>query len=323
MILCDANAASQLDSFVLGKGSDIIEPLEGVTGGRSLLTMRGEEWKRWRQLFNGGFSAGYMTGLAPSIADEVAIFRQKLLGRCSLGQSSVFQLEELTLRLAFDIIGSVVLTLPYCYYLLSQNPEILSHVIEKHHNGFGTDPSETQDTIHEEPQRLNEIPYTTAYIKEVLRIFPPAAALRRARPDLDIVDGNGCVHPTEGCNAFTLNLAVHRNPKHWKDPDTCIPERWLVGPEDPLYPPKGAWRPFEWGPRSCIGQTLAMTVLKIGLLMTVREFSITPAYDEWDQLHPRSGVKTSNGNRAYQAANGGGGARPADRLPVRVELRKQ
>lgn len=109
MVISDADAAAQLESLPLAKGADIINPLEQITGGRSLLTMDGDEWKRWRRLFNPSFSPGYMMGLAPAIADEVAVFRQKLFDRCSEGLSEVFQLEDLTLRMTFDVIGSVVL----------------------------------------------------------------------------------------------------------------------------------------------------------------------------------------------------------------------
>ncbi|KAI0520761.1 hypothetical protein F5B22DRAFT_644507 [Xylaria bambusicola] len=72
------------------------------------------------------------------------------------------------------------------------------------------------------------------------------------------------------------------------------------------------------GERSCIGQTLAQMELKVALVMTMRTFDIIPAYAEWDGLHPKKGIKTVNGNRAYQAEMGGGGAHPADGFPVLV-----
>ncbi|KAL0937490.1 afln vera monooxygenase [Colletotrichum truncatum] len=451
MVITDAHAASQLEGRVFAKGATIIDPLEKITGGKSLLTMDGEEWKRWRRLLSSGFSSNYMMGLAPLIADEVAVFRQKLLDRCSQGRSEMFQLEDLTMRLTFDVIGSVVLdtkfchqiqdhplaatlrkqiqwtsfkeplspltklftirplvqwfygrqldrhisvelekrlmeraehralptggvksrsksivslfideyfkevgekevektnvvikkiitpqirlflfaghettssTLLYCYHLLSKNQDVLSRVIAETTQVFGPNPAEVQDKIRKDPQLLNKTTYTTAFIKEVLRIFAPSGSMRQGRQDTVIIDQDGKAHPTVGCNVWTVTQALHHNPRYWKDPELCIPERWLVGPEDPLYPPKGAWRPFEWGPRNCIGQTLAMIELKVALVMTVREFSFTAAYEEWDKLHPTGGIKTVDGERVYQSVEGGGGARPADGFPVRIELRK-
>jgi cytochrome P450 len=69
--------------------------------------MHGATWKRWRSLFNSGFSAGYMIRLTGAIADEVEVFCTLLRERVK--KSEVFQLEEMTLRLTMDTIGSVVL----------------------------------------------------------------------------------------------------------------------------------------------------------------------------------------------------------------------
>lgn len=96
LVVADAYAASQVETMGLGKGDNLVKPIEVITGGPGLLTMEGDEWKRWRRLFSTGFSAGYLVGLAPVIADEVAVFRDLLLQKCrqsSNGCSKVFQLE--------------------------------------------------------------------------------------------------------------------------------------------------------------------------------------------------------------------------------------
>lgn len=214
-------------------------------------------------------------------------------------------------------------TLLYCYLLLSRHPEILSKVRTEHDNVFGTGFSvkDSSHAIANDPTLLNQIPYTMAVIKEVLRIFPPAGSVRQGRRDLVLRDEDGRDFPTENCYVWTLSLAMQNSNETFVNATEFKPERWLVGPDDPLHPQKGAWRPFEWGPRNCIGQTLAQLELKVALVMTIRLFDITPAYDEWDRLYPPTSSKVVNGNRAYQAELGGGGAHPADGLPVRVSLR--
>lgn len=107
MVVTTPSAASQVQGLDLGKPPALCVPLETLTGGPSLITMHGGTWKKWRALFNPGFSAGYMMGLAPAIADEVAVFCGLLRQRASQGK--VFQLEDLTLRLTCDVIGSVTL----------------------------------------------------------------------------------------------------------------------------------------------------------------------------------------------------------------------
>jgi cytochrome P450 len=214
-------------------------------------------------------------------------------------------------------------TLLYCYLLLSQHPEAMSKVRAEHDKVFGSDFSveHINQAIAHEPTLLNQIPYTLAVIKEVLRVLPPAGSIRQGRPDLFVTDESGGRYPTEGCSIWTLPQVMHHDANVFVRPAEFLFNRWLVGPDDPLHPKKGSWRPFEWGARACIGQTRAQLELKVALVMTVRMFDITPAYGEWDELHPRKGIKTVEGNRAYQAEMGGGGAHPADGFPVRVILR--
>ncbi|KAL4789090.1 cytochrome P450 [Aspergillus venezuelensis] len=211
-------------------------------------------------------------------------------------------------------------TLLYIFYLLSQHQEALAKVQTELDEVFGKDPQEVASKIRQDAQLLNQLPFLLAVIKETLRLFPPAASMREGRPAVDIIGDDGIVYPTAGCNVWTLTVALHHNSNHWQKTESFIPERWLVGPEDPLYPVKGAWRAFESGPRGCIGQGLALLELKVALVMTLRQFRITPVYDEWDETHPRESVKHVNGHRAYQAEKGGGGAHPADGVPCRVTL---
>jgi len=52
--------------------------------------------------------------------------------------------------------------------------------------------------------------------------------------------------------------------------------------------------------------------------MTLREFDILPAYDEWDKSNPTKDLKTVFGERAYQISSGA--AHPADGFPCKVSL---
>ncbi|KAI0377024.1 cytochrome P450 [Hypomontagnella monticulosa] len=453
IVVANPSTAAQVEAAFLDKPAAMCSTLEIINGGPSLMTMHGDTWRQWRSLFNPGFAAGYMIGLAPEIAREVAVFCNLLQGLAA--KDEMFQLEEYTLRLTFDVIGRVTFdarlhyqtqgsaladclrrqiywtpfgtvlnpisrllsprplvqrynsyrmdnyldgeidkrfeelaasrsgakgrsrsiislamdkyleevnsgkgeggrgaelsrkafkklakpqlrmflyaghdttssTLLYAFLLLSQHPEVLFRMRAEHDEVFDPDDPSAENcvrVIENDPALLNQIPYTLAVIKEVLRLFPPAASMRDGRPGLVLTDEQGRQYPTEGCNIWTLSLAMHRHPDVFPRADDFLPQRWLVGPEDPLYPAKGSWRAFEWGQRSCIGQTLAQLELKVALVMTARLFDITPAYDEWDALYPREGIKTVQGNRAYQAQMGGGGAHPADGFPVRVALR--
>jgi len=225
------------------------------------------------------------------------------------------------LRLLFFVgHDSTSATISYSCFLLSKHPEILKKLRAEHDEVFGKELAALPRLLKGNPMLLNKLSYTIAVIKEVLRLYPPAAGFRLGQPNVYLQDVQGNKYPTEGCRIYILHQALHRNPKYWKDPDAFNPKRFLVGPEDPLYPVRGAYRPFEHGSRNCLGQTLSMLDLKITLAMVVRRFDFKVAYGEWDQLNGRVGTRTFQGRREYQI--GDGGAHPADGMPSRVFLRK-
>lgn len=107
MVVADPFVASQVENALLHKPKAMCTTLEVINGGPSLMTIHGTTWKKWRGLFNQGFAPGYITRLAPAMAEEVTVF-------CGLfqrlaGQNQVFPMEEYTLRLTFDIIGRATL----------------------------------------------------------------------------------------------------------------------------------------------------------------------------------------------------------------------
>jgi cytochrome P450 len=213
---------------------------------------------------------------------------------------------------------STASTICYCYYLLSKHPDALARIRAEHDKIFGTDLTKVANLLLKTPQLINTLSYTNAVMKEALRLFPPASALRGGEPGVELRDSHGNRYPTEGTSLFVIHARLQRNPQYWKDPDSFIPERWLVGHEDPLYPPKGGWRSFEFGPRNCVGQTLVVQDIKTVLAMTLREFDILPAYEEYDKLHPTTALKTVSGERAYQIPSGA--SHPADGFPCRVAV---
>lgn len=223
--------------------------------------------------------------------------------------------------------------LVYMYHALSQHPHILAKMRHEHDSIFGKD-TDAGQMLRDSPALINQTRFTLAVIKETLRLYPPASSIRDGLPGISLLDRKGNNIPTEGLSATIMHPYIHTSPRLWPHPHDFLPARWLVETGHALYPPPGAFRPFEQGPRSCIGQTLVMNEIRVALVMTVRKFLIQPAYGEWDMARKaREGMvgkvmrglgmngeecKEVKGERAYQTSRSG--AHPADGYPCRVDF---
>ena len=172
----------------------------------------------------------------------------------------------------------------FCYEMskASHSPHhaaILRRLRQEHGAVFGLAPFSAMKVLSSPSATESEsilsakLPYTTAFIKEVLRLHPPAATVRTI-PESETTFTLAMPHPVSiaGLRIYPSQYLIHHNPKIW-GPDAHVfrPERWL----DDAYMaalPAGAYRPFERGPRNCIGQELAMLEGKIVLACVARGF---------------------------------------------------
>lgn len=210
-------------------------------------------------------------------------------------------------------------TICYAAHALSQHPGALAKVLEEYDDVFGPDVRQTAARIKQDPYLLNKLPFTTAIIKETLRLWPPASSVRKGEPGF-FIHHDGKQFPTEGFMVWDMVFSIHHDPAFWPSPQSFLPERWLAVEGDPLYPIRGAWRPFEFGPRNCIGQELAMIETKIILALMLRQFDTRAVYEEIHSEKGTKGVRTTpEGERAYQVLIAT--AKPAQGMPARVRRR--
>jgi cytochrome P450 len=221
-------------------------------------------------------------------------------------------------------------TLCYCYHLLHKNPDVLARVRQELDDVFGVGRNAAQQ-LKDDPYSINRCEYTLAIIKEVLRLWPPASGVRLGRKGYFVKDPvTGDMLPTEGLNIWTISIALGRSTKIWgSDVDEFKPERFL--PENASSIPPDAWRPFEKGPRNCIGQELALIEMKVVLALTLREFDVRAAYDELATLDNdgslwskdpsfKKGPQKVFGEDMYQILLAA--AKPREGMPARITRRK-
>ncbi|KAM7261179.1 hypothetical protein ACFE04_026654 [Oxalis oulophora] len=121
---------------------------------------------------------------------------------------------------------------------------------------------------------LSSMKTLTAFIKETLRLYSPAAYV--SRQALENVTIKGLDIP-KGMNIQIALPLILKNPDLWgPDVHEFNPERFLRGDSKMT----NAYMPFGVGPRICLGKHFAMVELKITLsvLLSKFSFSLSPAH---------------------------------------------
>lgn len=128
-----------------------------------------------------------------------------------------------------------------CYhlYLLAQYPEVMARVRKEHDAVFGSDTSATASMISSSPHLLNQLPLTTAVIKESLRLYSTVTPSRQGERGFCIVDKEGRSFPTADFMVFPCTLSIHNDPLFWPQPGAFIPDRFLVEAGSPSPPSQG------------------------------------------------------------------------------------
>ena len=108
LFICEPSALHQItQEHSLPKHPDLREFLRPLANGQDIVTMEGQMWKTWRNIFNPGFSLAHLMTLAPAIVMETVILCTNLREYAEKGE--IFQMKDLTDKWTMDIIGRVVL----------------------------------------------------------------------------------------------------------------------------------------------------------------------------------------------------------------------
>ncbi|KAF2681297.1 cytochrome P450 [Lentithecium fluviatile CBS 122367] len=220
-------------------------------------------------------------------------------------------------------------TICYCYHMLAQHPDHAARLRKELDDVFGAGIN-AAEKLRQDPYLINKCEYMAAIIKETLRLWSPGSTIRQGRKDYFLKDPDtGEMLPTEGLMVWPVLQSMHRDPHYW-GPDAHLfnPSRFLPENIDKITP--NAFRPFEKGPRICIGQEVANVELKVVLALTVREFDIRAAYDELDALAndgslwaawrgSKSGLQEYYGDPMYQVLMFS--AKPREGMPARITRR--
>jgi cytochrome P450 len=180
--------------------------------------------------------------------------------------------EVVTLFLAGHETTANALT--WLWYLLGKHPEVEA----KLHDEVDSVVGDRVPTLAD----ADRLVYTTAVIKETMRLYPPVWLFARHALGDDTIGGYAI---PKGTTVWMPPYVVHRHPDLWDRPNTFDPERFLSDNASTQY--RFAYFPFGGGPRQCIGLHFAMLEMQIIVAMLARKFRFVLDVDHPIDLQAR------------------------------------
>ncbi|KAK0182082.1 hypothetical protein PV327_000251 [Microctonus hyperodae] len=155
---------------------------------------------------------------------------------------------------------TVATSITWILYTLGQNREYQDKILEEYKTIVGND----ELTL----EKLNKLTWLEACVKETWRLYPVVPLIaRQIYQPLKLMNHDIPIGSTVLVNTFML----HRDPRHFPQPENFIPERFL--PSAPK-PPAFAYIPFSAGSRNCIGWKFATMVVKVSIISLLRAYEI-------------------------------------------------
>ncbi|XP_060079022.1 cytochrome P450 4F6-like [Ylistrum balloti] len=127
----------------------------------------------------------------------------------------------------------------------------------------------TGDRTNIEGEDLGKLPKMSMFLKETLRMYPPAASTNRSLTEPLEIEG---VTLPIGSLIFVNIYAIHYRPDVFPNPREFRPERFLPENTENRHP--YAYIPFSAGPRNCIGKNFSTNEQKVILGRILKRFKI-------------------------------------------------
>lgn len=153
-------------------------------------------------------------------------------------------------------------TLTFFFYIMAKFPEIKKNVVKEIFEIF---PHNCNPKI----QDLNNMRYTTAVLREILRIFP--VALETSRVTFQETELGGFLIP-RNTPVMVDFFSIHRDERYWDNPLVFDPTRFLGSSEQEKNYKNKCFLAFSGGGRGCLGESYADLKMKTIIAMVVRSY---------------------------------------------------
>lgn len=224
---------------------------------------------------NGNTNGASLTGV-PIFANGKDMLDMMLESGVELSDEELAD-ELRTQLLAGHETSSMLLT--WATYLLCKHPEDLKKVVDELDRVVGLAPGVTQSRVAgartvEAPtfEDFRNLDYMDCVLKEAMRVYTPVPVLNKLSVEEDELEG---FHIPAQTPIIVSVWALHTDPEIWgKDANKFRPSRFERAETANIEDFNYAYIPFAVGPRSCIGQPLAMTEAKVVIGHLLRHYDI-------------------------------------------------
>ncbi|CTP88752.1 cytochrome P450 [Xanthomonas graminis] len=198
----------------------------------------------------------------PNAASALAV----LLAEDPQGRSAWCRDEAAALLMS--ALEPMAAALTWTLLLLAQDPQTAQAVADEAAVSMQAEAVSGADIV-------DRLPLARACVKEAMRLYPPAwMTARLAQHDTTL----GGFHVPRGTQLIVSQWVVHRDRRHFPDPEMFLPSRWL-GDAATRAPPRYTYFPFGGGPRSCIGSMLALTQMTVAVASLLQARTLHLAAD--------------------------------------------
>lgn len=154
-------------------------------------------------------------------------------------------------------------------FLLLRHPEQYQRAANKIRGAFHTENEITSSEI------CARVPFIDSILQETMRLYPPVSITmpRRVPEGGAIIDGR---FVASGTTVGINHLSCYRSSSNFENAVDFRPERWLRGNGKGLSTVDNfeAFRPFSFGPRSCLGKNLARAEMNLILARILWRFDL-------------------------------------------------
>jgi len=155
--------------------------------------------------------------------------------------------------------------LTWAWWLLAEHPDAEARLHAEADEADAGGRLEAGDT--------NAVPFAARVFAEAIRLYPPSWFIgRRALEEHRLGEHTVSVDEV----VLICPYLVHRDPRHFADPDTFFPDRWLDLPSFAAT----TYLPFGAGPRQCLGERFARLEGPLALATIARRRRLRPISGE-------------------------------------------